>query len=64
MYVLKAYGWDKGGEMMSHKVKDSTLAGQGQLKIEWAEQQMPVLLSIREGFFKNKTLGSVPLQLI
>jgi S-adenosylhomocysteine hydrolase len=50
--------------MMSHKVKDSTLAGQGQLKIEWAEQQMPVLLSIREGFFKNKTLGSVPLQLI
>lgn len=39
---------------MKYKVKDIALADQGKLKIEWAEQHMPVLLSIRKEFEKTK----------
>lgn len=39
---------------MSYKVKDISLAHQGKLKIEWAEQHMPVLLDVRKNFKKNK----------
>lgn len=37
-------------------VKDLSLASEGELKIEWASRQMPVLRSIRERFEKEKPL--------
>ena len=40
--------------MTDFKVKDESLAEQGKLKIEWAEQKMPVLMKIREEFKKSK----------
>jgi adenosylhomocysteinase len=40
-------------------VKDITLADQGKLKIEWAEQSMPVLRLIKERFAKQKPLQGV-----
>jgi adenosylhomocysteinase len=33
-----------------HKVKDIGLANEGKLKIEWAEDHMPVLMEIRKNF--------------
>lgn len=41
---------------MEHDVKDLSLAGAGKLRIEWANQQMPVLASIRERFVKEQPL--------
>ncbi|MEO5359269.1 MAG: adenosylhomocysteinase [Nitrospirota bacterium] len=41
---------------MKHDVKDIGLAGQGKLRIEWAEMEMPVLRSIKEQFSKEKPL--------
>lgn len=39
-----------------HDVRDLNLAHGGRLRIEWAEQEMPVLRSIRERFQKEKPL--------
>ena len=44
---------------MDHDVKDLNLAQQGKLRIEWANQNMPVLNSIRERFAKEKPLKGV-----
>lgn len=44
-----------------HDVKDLSLAKQGQLKIEWASQQMPVLQLIKERFKKEKPLKGYTL---
>lgn len=41
---------------MKYDVKDITLAKEGKLKIEWAEQQMPVLRLIKNRFTKEKPL--------
>jgi len=38
------------------KIKNPKLANQGKLKIEWAEDHMPVLLSIQKRFLKEKPL--------
>lgn len=46
---------------MEFDVKDSDLAGKGKLRIEWAEQSMPVLRSIRERFSAEKPLKGVRL---
>jgi len=40
-------------------VKDITLAERGKRKIEWANQQMPVLQSIRKQFIKDQPLKGV-----
>ncbi|HYN36843.1 MAG TPA: adenosylhomocysteinase [Actinomycetota bacterium] len=40
-------------------ILDPALAGEGQLKIEWAERQMPVLWKIRERFEKEKPLEGI-----
>jgi len=40
-------------------IKDINLAEKGQLRIEWAEQTMPVLRLIRERFSKGKPLSGV-----
>ena len=40
-------------------IKDPSLAGEGRLKIEWADRQMPVLARIRERFEKDRPLDGV-----
>lgn len=41
---------------MDYDIKDIKLADQGRLRIEWADNQMPVLRLIRERFQKEKPL--------
>jgi adenosylhomocysteinase len=47
--------------MVDHDVTDLSLAAAGKLKIEWAEQSMPVLRQIRERFAKEQPLKGVRL---
>ncbi len=42
---------------MDYDVADISLAARGKLKIEWADQQMPVLAQIRERFEAEKPLA-------
>lgn len=42
--------------MKKHNIKDISLAKEGQLKIEWAQNHMPVLMSLRARFAKEKPL--------
>lgn len=42
---------------MDYDVADISLAAKGKLKIEWADQQMPVLAQIRERFEAEKPLA-------
>lgn len=46
---------------MNYDVKDLKLAEQGKLRIEWAEQDMPVLRSIRRRFNRTKPLKNLRL---
>ena len=46
---------------MNYDIKDLNLAAQGALRIEWANQSMPVLESIRKRFLKDKPLKGVRL---
>jgi len=41
---------------MSHKVKDLSLAREGELRIEWAEERMPVLMELRRRYQDKKPL--------
>lgn len=45
--------------MKDYDVRDLNLADAGQLRIEWAEQEMPVLRLIRERFEAEKPLAGV-----
>lgn len=45
--------------MTKFDIKDIGLAKKGRLRIEWAEQEMPVLRSIRERFSKSKPLKGI-----
>jgi adenosylhomocysteinase len=47
--------------MVEHDVKNLGLAPEGRLKIEWAEQSMPVLRQVRERFAKEQPLKGVRL---
>ena len=47
--------------MTDHDVQDLSLAPAGKLKIEWAEQFMPVLRQVRERFSKEQPLKGVRL---
>src|SRR2546422_3721765 len=47
--------------MTEHDVKDLALGPAGKLKIEWAEQFMPVLRQVRERFTKEQPLKGVRL---
>ena len=40
--------------MAEHDVKNLGLAAEGRLKIEWAEQWMPVLRQVRERFQREQ----------
>ena len=42
--------------MIKHDIKDINLAKKGELRTEWAAQEMPVLRSIKERFKKEKPL--------
>ncbi|HET6447254.1 MAG TPA: adenosylhomocysteinase [candidate division Zixibacteria bacterium] len=42
---------------MDYDIKDTSLATGGRHRIEWAEQEMPVLRSIREDFAKERPLA-------
>jgi adenosylhomocysteinase len=44
---------------MNYGIKDIDWANKGKDKIEWAEKQMPVLLSIRKRFSKEKILKGI-----
>ncbi len=41
---------------MDYDIKDITLAGEGRLRIEWANMSMPVLKGIKERFTREKPL--------
>ncbi|HHW31797.1 MAG TPA: adenosylhomocysteinase [Clostridiaceae bacterium] len=45
--------------MVKHHIRDISLATKGKLRIEWADNQMPVLKSIRERFSKEKPLKGI-----
>jgi len=47
--------------MVEHDVRDLGLAAAGRLKIEWAEQSMPVLRQVRERFGKEQPLKGIRL---
>jgi adenosylhomocysteinase len=47
--------------MASHDVKNLSLASAGRLRIEWAEQSMPVLRQVRERFTREQPLRGVRL---
>jgi adenosylhomocysteinase len=46
---------------MEYHIKDINLADKGKLRIEWAEQNMPVLRLIKERFEKDKPLKGVKI---
>ena len=46
---------------MSHHIKDIKLAKEGELRSEWAAQEMPVLDQIRKRFKKDKPLKGVKI---
>src|SRR5215467_4666966 len=45
--------------MAEHDVKDLAQAAEGRLKIEWAEQSMPVLRQVRERFTHEQPLKGI-----
>src|SRR5439155_167912 len=47
--------------MAEHDVKDLAQAAAGRLRIEWAEQSMPVLRLVRERFAKEQPLKGIRL---
>src|SRR5438067_586339 len=47
--------------MIEHDVKNIALAAEGRLKIEWAEQSMPVLRQVRERFEREQPLKGLRL---
>src|SRR2546426_1985267 len=47
--------------MVEHDVKNLSLASDGRLRIEWAEQSMPVLRQVRERFTQQQPLNGIRL---
>jgi len=47
--------------MVKCDIKDKSLAPKGKLRIEWADNQMPVLKLIRERFIKEKPLSGIKM---
>jgi len=45
--------------MKSYDIKDTSLADQGKLRIDWANREMPVLKLIKERFAREKPLKGV-----
>src|SRR5439155_126401 len=59
--VSATIDWTQGRRTTEHDVKDLSLAAAGKLKIEWAEQSMPVLRQVRERFTKEQPLKGIRL---
>jgi adenosylhomocysteinase len=53
--------YQERNEPLEYDVKDINLAATGALRIEWANQSMPVLESIRKRFAKEKPLKGIRL---
>ncbi|MFH1453978.1 MAG: adenosylhomocysteinase [Armatimonadota bacterium] len=51
----------KQSKLRQYDVKDMGLAPEGKLRIEWAEEQMPVLRLIRNEFKKTKPLKNIKI---
>ena len=51
----------QGRSMVDHDVKDIAQAASGRLRIEWAEQSMPVLRQVRERFTRERPLAGIRL---
>ena len=47
---------------MDYDIKNPNLATGGRHRIEWAEQEMPVLRSIRESFAKERPLSGTRIR--
>jgi adenosylhomocysteinase len=47
--------------MVKCDIKDKALAPKGKLRIEWADNQMPVLKMVRERFAKGKPLAGIKM---
>lgn len=47
--------------MMRYDIKDKSLAAKGKLRIEWADNQMPVLKTIKERFEREKPLKGLKI---
>jgi len=45
--------------MKNYDIKDSSLAGEGKLRIDWADKEMPVVKLIKERFGREKPLAGV-----
>ncbi|MEE8362444.1 MAG: adenosylhomocysteinase [Dehalococcoidia bacterium] len=45
--------------MTASDIQDPSLAGEGELRTEWAEREMPVLRNIRERFGREKPLAGI-----
>ncbi len=46
------------------RIKDPSLARQGREQIEWAERHMPVIMKIRERFFREKPLSGIRISAV
>jgi adenosylhomocysteinase len=51
----------KEGHDLRFDIKDTSLASKGKLRVEWADNQMPVLKSIRERFRRERPLAGKKL---
>ena len=59
---LAGHGAERiNGAMIEHDVKNVGLAAEGRLRIEWAEQSMPVLRQVRERFAREQPLKGLRL---
>jgi adenosylhomocysteinase len=56
-----SYGGKEETSMVDQDVKNISLAAEGRLKVEWAEQSMPVLRQVRERFGKEQPLKGMRL---
>ncbi len=45
--------------MKNYDIKDSSLAQEGRLRIDWAGKEMPVIKLIKERFSREKPLAGV-----
>jgi adenosylhomocysteinase len=55
------YKFIKEGHDLRFDIKDTSLASKGKLRVEWADNQMPVLKSIRERFRRERPLAGKKL---
>jgi adenosylhomocysteinase len=55
------YKFIKEGHDLRFDIKDTSLAPKGKLRVEWADNQMPVLKSIRERFGRERPLAGKKL---